>query len=143
MSQFDPDLFLSTQTASALDTQAVPVPEGEYNAVIKDVAARQVKDSIILDVRWAIDDANVAAVTGLTEPTVRQSVFLDMTAGGGLDTSKGKNIQLGRLREALRQNIAGQPWAPAMLVGNVARVTVKHRIGGEAIYTAVKGVAAL
>jgi len=143
MSQFDPDLFLSAQTTSALDTQSIPVPEGEYNAVIKDVVIRQAKDSVILDVKWAIDDASVAAATGIKEPTVRQSVFLDMTASGGLDDSRGKNVQLGRLREAVKQNIAGQPWAPAMLAGNVARVTVKHRIVGEAIYTDIKGVAAL
>lgn len=141
MSQFDPDLFLSSQTADALDTVFTPIPEGEYNAVIKDVAARQAKESILLDIKWAIDDEGVKQVTGQKEPTVRQSVFLDTTASGGLDASKGKNIQLGRLREAVKQNTAGQAWAPTMLNGAVARVTVKHRIYEGQIFADVKGVA--
>lgn len=143
MSNFDPDLFLSAQTTEANSTQSTPVPEGEYNAVISSVEVRQAKTSTIMDVKWAIDDAAVTEATGIKNPTVRQSVFLDITANGGLDTSKGKNTQLGRLREAVKQNKAGQPWSPAQLSGSVARITVKHRIDGENIYTDVKGVAAV
>jgi len=143
MSNFDPDLFLSAQTTDSLSTQSNPVPEGEYNAVISSVEVRQAKSSTIMDIKWAIDDAAVAEATGIKTPTVRQSVFLDITANGGLDTSKGKNTQLGRLREAVKQNKAGMPWSPAQLSGSVARITVKHRIDGENIYTDVKGVAAV
>ena len=41
---------------------------------------------------------------------------------------KGKNVALGRLREALGQNTPGKPWSFGMLVGQVAKVAVKHRI---------------
>lgn len=142
MSTFDPDLFLSQQSTEANDTQAIPVPEGEYTAVIKSVSARQAKDSTILDIVWSLDDEGVKQATGLKEPTCRQSIFLDVTASGGLDFGKGKNVSLGRLREAVKQNAAGVPWSPAQLNGAVARVTVKHRLYNDAIFADVKGVAA-
>lgn len=143
MSQFDPDLFLSATTTEANSTQAIPVPEGEFNAVVEDVSVRQAKDSVILDIKWSVDDEGVRQATGLPTPTVRQSVFLDVTPSGGLDASKGKNVQLGRIREAMKQNTPGQPWAPAMLKGCVARVSVKHRTYQDAIFADVKSVAAV
>lgn len=64
----------------------------------------------------------------MAEPSVRQTLWLDTTESGGLDFGKGKNVGLGRLREALGQNAPGKPWAPGMLVGGVAKVKVSHSI---------------
>lgn len=142
MSAFDPDTFLSQQTTEALDTTSTPIPEGVYPAVVDKIVPRQAKGSTILDVIWSIDDEGVKTVTGLQKNTARQSIFLDMTESGALDFSKGKNVQLGRLRDALNQNTPGHPWAPGMLVGNVARVSVKHRLGDNGqTYVDVKEVA--
>ena len=147
MSTFDVNAFQNATFTEALDTTYTPVPEGEYTAAVReadDIKIRTTeKGSVILDIKWTIDDASVAAATGFETNTVRQSVFLDTTANGGLDFSKGKNIQLGRLRNAVKQNQAGQPWTFGNLVGSVARITVKHRIVDDAIYTDVRGVAAL
>lgn len=142
---FDADNFLSTTTEGEMSTDFVPIPEGEYSAFVKSVAARNTSSDkgefVILDVTWAIDDAEVAQTVGIDNPSVRQSIFLDIADNGGLDLGKGKNIQLGRLREAVRQNDGG-PWAPSMLEGQVAKVRVEHRLHEGRIFADVKGVAA-
>lgn len=144
MSTFDEANFMNTETSEQGSTQFTPVPEGDWRALVKDIKPRTVKDDqVILDVNWLIDEAAVTDVTGMESPTVRQSIWLDTTSNGGLDMGKGKNIGLNRLREALGQNIAGSPWKPGMLVGMVARVTVKHRMANENTYADVKGVAKL
>ena len=143
MSAFDPNSFLATTTDTANSTTYVPVPEGIYQAVVISVAARNPKGNALLDIQWRIDDDSVAAETGLSNPTCRQSIFLDVTDSGGLDNGKGKNIQLGRLREALNQNVEGQAWAPSMLEGQVAMVNVQHRMYEGNTYADVKGVSAI
>lgn len=144
MSTFNPDNFLNTETAEANATSFTPVPENEYTASIKEIKPRSTDSGkAILDVVWSIDDAAAAAATGITNPTVRQSIFLDITEAGGLDVGAGKNVQLGKVREALGQNAKGKTWRPGNLIGGVARVTVKHRLVGEDTYADIKGVAAL
>jgi hypothetical protein len=154
---FNPDAFMNQQVAGQMDTQYIPVPESDYAAVIDDVKPRKAKDSAILDVMWAIGsdqpvitgpDAGktVQQVTGLPKNIVRQSIFLDLSPEGYLDVSKGKNIQLGQLREALGQNDPQRPWGPNMLKGQMAKVTVKHRLaddGSGKIYTDVKNISRL
>ena len=141
MSTFNPDSFLNTSVSEPSSTTFTPVPEGDYTASVKEIKPRSTDSGkAILDVTWAIDDAAVADITGMKNPSVRQSIFLDITDAGGLDMGKGKNISLGRLRDALGQNNPGQSWQPGMLVGGVAKVTVKHRMYEDQIFTDVKGV---
>lgn len=140
MPTFNPDTFLNTQVDAPLSTEYVPIPEGEYNAVIEKVDPRTVgqESKPVLDVVWRID---APEVEDAHEKSVRQTIWLDVTAQGNLDLSKGKNVQLGRLRDAVGQNVPGQAWMPSMLVGNVARIFVKHRMGDEGqIFSDVKGV---
>lgn len=144
-SAFDPDLFMNTSTTDANDTQFVPVPTGEFNAVIEEVKPGMAGDKPVLNLTWAIDDQGVRDETGMEKPTVRQTIWLDLTPGGGLDMGKGKNVGLGRLREALGQNTPGKAWGPGQLMGQVARVQISHRPGKEAgqIFADVKQVTAL
>lgn len=145
MSTFDVNALQNATFTESNSTQMSPVPEGEYIAAIRDADDCKLRSTekgfLILDVSWTIDDESVAAVTGMKTNKVRQSIFLDATEAGGLDFGKGKNVQLGRLREALGQNTAGQPWSFGNLIGSVARVTVKHRMVDDAIYTDIRGVA--
>jgi len=141
MSNFDPDTFMSQTTEESCETTYKPIPEGDYQAVITKVEGRNPKGNAILDVHWGIDDPSLGAELGIENPTVRQSVFLDVNDQGALMTGANKNVQLGRLRDAVNQNAPGQPWAPSMLEGQVARISVKHRIDGENIYSDVRGVA--
>lgn len=149
MSQFDPNQFLDLQITEANDTKTIPVPAGEFLAVVDDVKCRTwnskdgSKSGLTLDVTWSIDDAGVKELLGREKVTVRQGVMLDMTEAGGLDMGKGRNVGLGRLREATNLNTPGQPFAFSMLVGRPAKVNVSHRVDGENIYAEVKGVAKL
>lgn len=140
---FDPSVFEQQQFTEQNDTKYVAIPEGEYPAMIKSKKFRSEKGYTILDIVWAIDDAGVKEVTGMKEPTVRQSIFLDVTSAGGLDFGKGKNVKLGRLREATGLNTPGQPFSFNMLEGRPARVSLKHRIDGEDTYSDVKEVTKL
>lgn len=142
-SVFNPDTFLNTTVTDALSTAYVPVPEGEWTGVIKEIKPRAAKDSALLDIVWGVDDQSVVEQTGMANPIVRQSVFLDITDTGALDKGKGKNVQLGKLREAVGQNQNGKPWQPGMLVGQVAKIKVTHRMYEGEPQAEVRGVAAL
>lgn len=136
---FDPDTFASTPIQGELDTTFTPVPPAEYTATIEKYDFRTPKESVIMDVYWSVDDEGAKEATGMDNPTVRQSIFLDVTSEGGLDMGKGKNIQLGRLREALGQN-GPDPWTPGMLVGAVARIKVEHTMHNGNTYANVVSV---
>lgn len=147
---FNPDQFLDMQVTETNDTKVIPVPVGEYTAVITDVKCRQwqakddpSKSGLALDLQWELDDAAVKELLGRDKVTVKQDIMLDITESGGLDMGKGRNVSLGKLREAMGLNVAGQPFAFSMLNGRVAKVVVSHRIDGEQIYAKVKGVAKL
>lgn len=146
---FNPDEFLNATTSDSNDTKVVPVPVGEYMGVIDKVTPRQwqskdgTQSGVALDIIWLVEDANVKALLGRDTVTVKQGCMLDLNSTGGLDTTKGKNIGLGRLREAVGKNEAGQPFSFNMLPGLSAKIAVSHRINGEDTYAEVKGVAKL
>lgn len=123
---FDPNLFIQSTVEGELSTQYIPIPEGEFVGRVNKIEGRLAKESAILDVYWVIDDATVRETTGMEEPTVRQSIFLDITENGTLDLGTGKNVQLGRLRAALGQN-TGAAWSPNNMIGQVAMVLVNQR----------------
>jgi len=127
MSDFNPDLFLANSTADAIADKYEPIPAGEYLAQISSVKPRQIPSgSIVMDITWKVqDEGNKAA----HNRNVRQSVFVDTTPEGFIATGPNTNVQLGKLRSALKQNAAGQPWSPSMLAGQVARIKVQHRVG--------------
>lgn len=149
---FDPDTFLNTDMSEATSTEYVPIPVGEYTAVIDKIGAKEIVSQKngetyrFLEVTYIIDDEKVREITGMDEPRCRQSMILDFTDAGTLDLGKGKNVPLGRLREAVNQNQPGQAWNFNMLVGQAVKAMVKHRAaddGTGAVYAEVKGVASL
>jgi hypothetical protein len=149
MSTFSPESFMSSQFTDANETTFKAVPEGEYSAVINKVECNswQSKDGsksgLKLDIDWIIDEESVRVATGMAEPHVKQSIMLDMTESGGLAVGTNKNVNLGRLRDAVNQNASGRPWSPPMLQGQVARVAVKHRLWEDQTFAEVKGVTKL
>lgn len=147
---FDPNSFLDMTTTEANDTKLVPVPAGEYIALVDEVKARQWKKrddpsvgGLALDVKWSIDDAAVKELLGRDKVTVEQGIMLDMTEAGGLDMGKGKNVALGKLRDAVGLNVPGQPFSPNMLVGRMAKIRVEHDVNGDQIYARVKATTKL
>ena len=156
MSQlFNPEMFLNTESDQALDTKRIPIPidqQDTFPGVIKGIAFRQNAGKknpnevyTFLDVTWTLQASpQILEAIARDEAQVRQSLIVDVNAAGtGLDFGKGKNIQLGRLREAVGQNQDGQPWAPSRLVGGSANVKIKHRIDGEDTYDEVDTVTPL
>jgi hypothetical protein len=144
---FDPSTFLNATYDEALDTKVVPCPVGEYLGLADKVDVRQwaAKDgsssglkAVIL---WEIQDDNVKQLLGRDKVVVPQEQMLDLTDTGQLDLGKGKNVGLGRIREALDLNTAGQPFAFSMIQGRMAKVNVTHRTAGEDIYAEIKRIA--
>lgn len=136
---FDPDSFMSGTVEGGNSTEYTPIPEGEYNAVIEKAEARTTpKGTPLIEVNFKLDAPGVADADGRS---ARYTVWLDVTESGSLDMGKGKNVALGRLREAVKQNGPGA-WNPGMLLGAVARVNIKHRVADDgATYADVKGIA--
>jgi hypothetical protein len=139
-----------------MSTQLDPVPKGEFKAVSDPVSRESFSDfdykrgdragqkGYRMTIHWKIDDESAGEYNGRK---VRQQFIIDTTAdGSGLDFGKGKNITLGRLRDALGQNQNGQPWGPSMLGSQVAKITVDQRLDPEdssKIYNEVTAVTKL
>lgn len=147
---FNPTSFLDTMITEANDTKLLPIPAGVYPATIEKVTVRQwtgkadpTKSGLCLDVIWNLDDPNLQATLERDKISVKQGIMLDLTEAGGLDSGKGKNINLGRLREGVGCNTPGQPFSFNMLPGRQAKVDVSQRVDGENIYNDVKSVAKL
>lgn len=132
---FNPDEFKGGTTTEAGSTTITPCPVGEWVGRIDKVDFRQsqgVKNPsetyTFCDLTYEVDNDEVRKACDRDKVTVRQSIIVDVTPDGkGLDMAKGKNVGLNRVRDAVGQNIAGQPWAPSMLEGKVLKVKVKHR----------------
>lgn len=150
MSIFDPDSFMATTTEAANDTSVAPLPPGEYRAQIEDLKVREVagKDGeprFPMDVTYNILDDTAKAALGRDKVTARQTIWLDLTSQGQIDSGKGKNVGLGRLRAAAGLNEPGRPFAPSNLIGAVVRVTTglrADRNDPSIQYTDVKAVGA-
>ena len=153
------DSFLHTEFKDSNATEYTPIPQDEYTAII-DGEKLEVRNQEmerdgqkvnvpILDVPWVIDDKNgtVKAATGMERNVVRQSIFLDVTVDGkgnmNLDFGQNKNVQLGRLRDALGMNEKGKPFSFGRLGGKAAKISVKHDVVKDRTYTRVTSVAAL
>jgi len=128
-SEFDLETFMGREVDDSSETRYTPCPEGDYTGIIDGVKCRGVtkQGSIITDIVWAVDDQTVRDATGMDNPTVRQTVFVDVE-NGAIAFGQNKNVQLGRLREAVGQNQAGKPWSLRMLEGGgPALIHVEHR----------------
>ena len=130
---FDADSFLQASITESNSTALIPCPIGEYMGVISKIAPRQwqskdgTQSGIALDVFWLVEDAGVKATCGRDEVIVKQGIMLDTNPQGGLDMAQGKNVALGRLREAVGKNNPGEQFAFAMLPGLPAKISVSHR----------------
>lgn len=124
---FNADEFMN-MAAEANDTVYPVGPAGKVLGVIEKIetpTGRQNKNGepmYPMDISWSVQDDGFKAAMGRTpdQPAiVRQTIFLDLVMGPTgkmiLDTSKGKNVPLGKLREALGQNVPG--WSPGRLIG--------------------------
>lgn len=146
MSAFDPTAFEAVST-EPLSTSVTPIPKGEHAVQIEDykfspgTSRKDGKSYMALDItyRFFDDDGSLAQLLG-REPKLTKAIFLDVSPQGGLDMTKGKNIQLGKIREALNQNIPGQPWSLPMIKGQPLRILVTEDPApdSDAVYNSIK-----
>lgn len=132
---FDADAFMGQTIDAELDTTIVLPPEGDYRAMIgefdsesgfrtfvgKDTSKNPGKEYTMFQPPFVLGDdqrlAEVLAARGTDKIVVSHNgMFLDLTDEGQLDTSKGKNVDLGRLRDAVGQN-STPGWRFTNLIG--------------------------
>ncbi len=149
---FDPNAFLNASFTEANSTETIPIPESEYPALSEKIDLRPwqstdgTKSGISLDVTWELDSPEVKQLLGRDKVTARQQIMLDLTESGTIDFGKGRNVTLGRLREALDLNKPGMPFRFDMIVGRAAKVLIKHRLdknNPDTIYSEVRAVTKL
>lgn len=151
---FNPELFLQTTISEANSTELILIPEGDYLAVSEPITVESFRSFDIkrgeragqkgrsLDIKWNINDDSGQLKEYLGRaPSARQGIMLDTRPDGTLEMGKGKNVGLGRVREAVGQNANGQPWSFSMLGGVMAKIKVKHRVDGSKTYAEVVDVA--
>lgn len=135
MGKFNADSFLQQTVEAKLDTKRIPHPEGDWDTgqivdlKIKDGTSKESGRAWVrLQVAIANTDPQVHADMKLPEdqqPKVYWEEFLDLTEDGTLDVSEGKNIKLGKLRQACGQN-SDEEWSIGDLKGAVVGFRVKH-----------------
>lgn len=147
---FDTNAFLNQTVSGPMSTRLKICPEGEYPAVTDEkMEVKTIKtkdgDRHVCSIYWNILDEAVKTEVGRDKVSVRQDIWLDMDERGVLDGSEGKNVGLGRTREALGQN--NDPnWTPAKLKNaGPALVKVTHRKDKDSddVYDEVKKVTAI
>lgn len=122
--------LLNTSIADAMSTRAPALPEGRYEATIKDLdldnpkLVRETKNgNFMLILPLEVD-------TDLPGKNARMTLFLDIE-NNQLATGPGQNTALGRLREALGQNNPNAKWNIGHLSGGRITVDVVHRPNEE------------
>lgn len=149
---FDPQAFIDLPIETPLEKRP-PLPVGDYTATVKEVTARAwqgkqdpTKSGMAYDVVLTVEVPEAVRVaTGLDMPTLtlKDSIMLDLTENGALDTSKGRNNKLRTYREALDMNKPGEVFRASLMTGRLLKVRVSHEIYNDAPVERVAGVARL
>lgn len=124
MSPFNADAFLNQTVSGPMSTSVPACPEGEYKAMVDDgdkwltfaegVSAKTNEPWYRANILFNILDDGVRATMKREKILVPMQCFLDVDDKGGMDTSEGKNVSIGRLRAA-----AGQMEEPSWTLGRL------------------------
>lgn len=132
-SAFNPDIFLQTNYDAPTSTVTALLPKDDYVGIIKELVPRQVQGTkdpskwyLFLDFQVEIGTPPaIREELGRDVSRIRHSVSVELVEGSNaIDMGKGKNVQLGRIRDAAGQNEPGKPWNPAMLNNAMVKVSV-------------------
>ena len=148
MSQFDPQSFLDV-TLTEPSVKRPPIPVGDYTATVGEIKSRAwqgKKDPTMSGIAWDVPmtvelPPEVASQAGQSTIIVTDSLMLDLTDSGTLDTSPGKNRRLRLYREALDMNKPGDSFSARGMQGRVIKVRIKHDLYNGEIYEKVDSVA--
>lgn len=139
--ELNPEMLLDAATKVAFDTTVVPCPEGDYTMLISKLTPRSGTNKngeayCMLNVLLEVEDQAVREALGRDKVYVQHACMLDIitnpeTGQPMLDTGKGKNIDLGRLREACDLNEPKKEFSMNMLLNRIVRGKVTHRTNEE------------
>ncbi len=145
---FDAQALLNATTAEANSTKLLPAPVGDY---VGQVSKVDVKSGVSkstgeiwcrLELYLESEDPKLEQI-GMKKKNFRADALLELTPMGTIDTGQGKNVALGRMREAAGLNQPGQPFSLGMFQGQVFKFTVEHQPDQndpEKIYERVKAL---
>lgn len=127
---FDASSFLQETVDQPMETDRRMVPAADYQAMIGDFDEKAVQrydftykqgpkagqpgSMTKLNLPFVITDPKATQAIGFDSATVYWDIILDVDANGKLEFGPNKNIDLGKVREAVGQNAPG-PWGPSML----------------------------
>lgn len=134
---FDAEEFLNGTLPGSNSTKREVVPPGVYKAFIskleiknglvqKEGSERYGQPWVALNLQWTIEGQPINVQMDQSKVIVYDSVMLDLDEEGKVKMEKGKNVQLGRLREALGLNTG--PIAFRAFEGRPATIFVLHEI---------------
>lgn len=132
-STFNLESFQQGSFEGVGDTRRLRLEPGEYTAVVRGpygeaTKLRVEKEYLILDISWQPSDDQLQSKLNVEKlPPVRQSLFLDLTPGGGLDMGPYKNAELNTLLKIFGMGENGAPWKFENFVGRPARIKVVHK----------------
>ena len=136
MSIFDTDNFLGSSAGGTMSTERELIPANTYS----DCSIADLKMShgtigkgeragdpwAMLTIIWEIHDQEVKDKLDRSTVKVSQRVMLDLTADGELDTGRGKNFRLGKLKHTLGLNSGETKWID--FIGKRAVISVTHGV---------------
>lgn len=121
---------VTSGVTGANDTKFPIVPPAEYTAQVDKIEGKQVETAkgtaTVIDMTWEVLDEDLKKELGLSKVTVRQSLWLDLTDQGKLDTGPAKNVRLGRLRDAFGLNDPSREFSFDQMLGQIALITVTN-----------------
>ena len=133
---FDPQLYLDATIEQPTVKRPAAKAGVPFLSMIKDVKARpwQKKDDpsvsgMALDVVHEITlTGDVAKEVGQEKITLTDGFIIDLTDGGTLDNSPGKNRRVRQYRDALDMNKPGDTWSPRRMVGRSLLTVLDHEL---------------
>lgn len=149
---FDAEAFQNAVISETNSTRTLPWPVGEYTGTIKKAEIRSgtISRGERTGQPWAGLSVQVEVDRSFLPEGVSSlasgMVMLDLTDAGGLDMRPGRNVNLGRLREAAGLNQPGQAFSFPMLEGRTVKITTGVRVDKddpELQYTEIKGYKAV
>lgn len=130
---FNAEDFMTQNLDKPLETEFTLVPPGEYLATVDDFGSDAIEQFDFtykkgpkqgqpgsmtkLSLPFVIQDDAVAAEMGRDKVVITKALILDVDDNGMISEGKNKNIELGRIRDAVDQNNPKMPWSLASLRG--------------------------
>jgi hypothetical protein len=151
VSNFDPASFMDATVTEAM-TKRPPIPAGrDVIGIIGEPKIRTwqgkkdpTQSGIAADIPIEIDLTaypDLHKIVGADKVTLVDSIMLDTTEGGMIDTAPGKNGKLRRYREALGMNSPGTPFSFRAMQGRQIKAKIKHETYEGELYDKVDAVA--